>query len=149
MSRLILVSAAGLRPGEHVPDIFLLSAMEMADLSHHTLQARAAAREWALKLPGDPDRFARYLRNRAAMAHLGWNPYLHDPKLPARLHRVTAPALILWGARDGLFPASCARQWAGLLPGAELKIIPEAGHLPLEEQTGAAVRAVLDFCGVS
>ena len=147
--RLFLVSAAGLRPGEHVPDIFLLSAMELADLTHHTREGRSAAREWARQLAGDPDRFARYLRNRAAMAHLGWNPYLHDPKLPSRLHRITAPALILWGARDGLFPVSCAHQWAGLLPAASLKIIPEAGHLPLEEQAGAAVRAVLDFCAAS
>ncbi len=149
VSRLILVSAAGLRAGEHTPDIFLLSAMEMADLTHHTQEGRAAARRWAMELADDPGQFARYLRNRAAMAHLGWNPYLHDPKLPRRLHRITAPALVVWGARDGLFPVSCAHRWAELLPSAELKIIPEAGHLPLEEQAGAAVRAVLDFCGRS
>ena len=149
VSRLILVAPAGLRPGEHVPDIFLLSAVELADLTHHTQQARTAAREAARQLAGNPEQFARYLRNRAAMAHLGWNPYLHDPKLPGRLHRITARTLILWGARDGVLPVSCAHQWAGLLPGAELKIIPEAGHLPLEEQAGAAVGAVLNFCAGS
>ncbi|MGE5136528.1 MAG: alpha/beta fold hydrolase [Gemmatimonadota bacterium] len=149
VSKLVLVSAAGLRAGEHIPDIFLLSAMELADLTHHTQEGRAAGREWARQLADDPETHARYLRNRAALAHLGWNPYLHDPKLPRRLHRVTAPALVVWGARDGVFPVSCAHRWAGLLPAAELKIIPEAGHVPLEEQTGATVRAVLDFCGVS
>lgn len=145
--KLILVSAAGLRPAEPVPDIFRLSPAELADLTFHTGEAAAAARRAAEELAGQPAAFARYLRDRAATAHLGWNPYLHDPKLPRRLHRITAPALIVWGAQDRLLPPACAHRWAGLLPGARLAIIPDAGHLPLTEQAGAAAAAVLSFCG--
>lgn len=145
--KLVLISAAGLRISEPVPDIFRLSAEEMAGLTFHTSEAAAAARQWARQLADQPAWFERYLRNRAATAHLGWNPYLHDPKLPRRLHRITAPVLILWGAQDRLLPAACARQWAGLLPGAQLTIIDEAGHLPLSEQAEAAATAVLTFCG--
>ncbi|MBO0785420.1 MAG: alpha/beta fold hydrolase, partial [Actinobacteria bacterium] len=146
VSKLILVSAAGIRAAEPVPDMFLLSAAELAELIHHAPDARAAAVAEAQQRAGDPAAFERYLRNRAATAHLGWNPYLHDPKLPRRLHRVTAPALIMWGRQDRLLPASLARRWSELLPGARLEIIEEAGHLPLTERAGAAVAAVLAFC---
>lgn len=146
VSKLILVSAAGIRAAEPAPDMFLLSATELAELVHYAPAARAAAVAEAQQRAEDPAAFERYLRNRGATAHLAWNPYLHDPKLPGRLHRVTAPALILWGARDRLLPASLARRWAELLPGARLEIIDEAGHLPLAEQAGAAVAAVRAFC---
>lgn len=145
VSKLVLVSAAGVRAEAHAADIFLLSALEMAGLTFHTAEGRAAARQEAQGLADDPERLARYLRNRAALAHLGWNPYLHDPKLPGRLHRITAPTLILWGAHDALFPTGYARRWAELLPHAQLKILRETGHRPLEEQVGAAVTALLAF----
>lgn len=145
VSRLALISAAGIRAPEHAADIFLLGAAELADLAFHTGGARAAARQQAQRLAGEPDRFARYLRNRAALAHLGWNPYLHDPKLPQRLHRITAPTLILWGSHDAILPAGYSHRWAELLPSAQLTIIREAGHRPLEEQAGATVAALLAF----
>jgi pimeloyl-ACP methyl ester carboxylesterase len=147
VSRLILIAPAGLRPDQPAPDMFGLSATEMADLLYHGAQARAAAREQAGKLATDTGLFTRYLRNRAATAHLGWNPYLHDPKLPQRLHRITAPVLILWGAHDRLLPPSGARRWAGLLPDATVELIDGAGHLPLAEAPGPSLAAVLAFCG--
>lgn len=146
VSKLVLVAPAGLRPQQPVPDVFRLSPTELAELLYHTASARSAAAAEAAQLAEDTDAFARYLRNRAATAHLGWNPYLHDPKLARRLHRITAPALILWGAGDRLLPASGASQWAALLPAAQVRIIEEAGHLPLTEQPAATVAAILSFC---
>jgi len=125
------------------------SPAELAELTYRTDEARSAAREQAERLADDPGRFERYLRNRSATAHLGWNPYLHDPKLPRRLHRVTAPALILWGAQDRLLPVRHARRWAELLPSTHVTVIEDAGHLPLAEQPGASLRAIRSFCGES
>jgi pimeloyl-ACP methyl ester carboxylesterase len=71
------------------------------------------------------------------------------PKLPRRLHRVTAPTLILWGAQDRLLPARHARCWAEQLPSSQLTIIDDAGHLPLAEQPGASLEAIWAFCGES
>lgn len=147
VSRLILAGAFGIRADEPAPDVFLLNPAELADLTNHTGEARSAAARRAGRLADDADRLARYLRNRGATAHLGWNPYLHDPKLPRRLHRITAPTLILWGAEDRILPAGQARRWAGLVPGARLAIIDEAGHLPLAEQAGASLEAIWTFCG--
>jgi pimeloyl-ACP methyl ester carboxylesterase len=142
VAALVLAGPFGLRAGEPVPDVFLRAPAELAELTYHTSRARSAALEQAGLLADDPDRFARYLRNRSATAHLGWNPYLHDPKLPRRLHRITAPTLIVWGAQDRILPAGHARRWAELLPGARVEIIDQAGHLPFDEQPAASLRAL-------
>lgn len=146
VTKLILAGAWGIRTEDAAPDIFLLDPAELADQTYHTAGARSAARRQAEELAEDAGLFERYLRNRSATAHLGWNPYLHDPKLPRRLHRITAPTLVLWGAQDRLRPVSHARHWAGLLPRARLTIIDDAGHLPLAEQAGASLQAIRDFC---
>ena len=39
------------------------------------------------------------------LALLVWEPYMHNPKLRHRLHRVTAPTLFLRGESDGLVSA--------------------------------------------
>ena len=149
VSKLILAGACGIRAGQPVPDVFLLNPVELAALSYHTGEARSAALQQAGQLADDADRFALYLRNRAAAAHLGWNPYLHDPKLPRRLHRITAPTLILWGAQDRVLPVGQARRWAELLPDAQVAIIDDAGHLPFAEQADASLQALRTFCGES
>jgi len=148
-AKLILAAPRGIRTDARIPDIFLLSPAELAELTYYTDEARSAARRQAEQLADDPARFQRYLRNRSATAHLGWNPYLHDPKLPGRLHRAIAPTLILWGAQDRLLPVRHARRWAELLPRDEVTIIEEAGHLPLAEQPDASLLAIQAFCGGS
>ena len=58
----------------------------------------------------------------------------------------TVPTRILVGTRDTLTPVRSARQLAAGIPGAELEVIPGAGHmLPLEapERIAAAIEAVL------
>ena len=82
----------------------------------------------------------------AATARLGWDPYLHDPKLRKRLHRITCPTLVVRGGADALVPAAHAEAYAAEIPGAQLVVIEGAGHLlPLEKpaELAAAVRA---FC---
>ena len=59
------------------------------------------------------------------------------------LRKCQVPTLILCGAHDALCPVKRHAFMAELIPGAELRVIEEAGHLPtLEcpEQTTAALR---------
>ena len=70
---------------------------------------------------------------------------MHDPKLRHRLHRVTAPTLLLRGASDGLVSAEYLARYAALFPHARTAEIAEAGHAPQIEQPAAFTRAVLDF----
>ena len=39
-------------------------------------------------------------RNREADARFAWSPYMHNPKLKGRLHRIRMPTLLLWGTAD-------------------------------------------------
>ena len=74
----------------------------------------------------------------AATAKLGWDPYLHNPKLRGRLRRITAPTLIVAGAQDGLVPLAHAETYAAEIPGADLEVIDDAAHwLPFEKPDGA------------
>lgn len=73
---------------------------------------------------------------------LGDRPY--DPKLPRYLGRLTMPTLLVWGESDRLTPVEQHRTWARLLPKAEVRLFPNAGHLVLDESQ-AAVAAIRDF----
>lgn len=145
VTALVLAGAAGIRADVPTPDIFTLDPAEVAALTYHRPGLRAAAVDQAGKLQDEPERFQRYLRNRMACAHLGWNPYLHDPKLPGRLHRIVAPVLVVWGARDRLLPPGYAHQWVAALPAALLRIVDDTGHLPSAEQPDVFAAMVAEF----
>jgi len=44
------------------------------------------------------------------------------------LARIEAPAAIIWGEKDGLFPLATARAMAAALPRASLTVVPGCGH---------------------
>ena len=46
------------------------------------------------------DESLRAARNREATARFCWSPYMHNPKLKGRLHRINIPTLFLWGTAD-------------------------------------------------
>jgi pimeloyl-ACP methyl ester carboxylesterase len=70
---------------------------------------------------------------------------MHNTKLKRRLHRVTAPALFMRGASDGLVSDEYLKAYAGLLPNARTTTIAAAGHAPHLEQPEAFASAVLEF----
>jgi pimeloyl-ACP methyl ester carboxylesterase len=85
-------------------------------------------------------------RNREATALYGWEPYLHNPKLRYRLHRINIPTLLLWGASDRFVtPGYYGTAYQKSIPGAKLEIVDEAGHLPHIEQPEACVERILKF----
>jgi len=82
-------------------------------------------------------------KSLGATAKLGWDPYLHNPKLRGRLRRVTAPTLVIAGAQDGLVPIAHAETYGREIPGARLAVIHGAAHwLPFEkpDELAALVR---------
>lgn len=145
IAKLVLVCPAGLRPPVPVPDLFTMDPMELAMLVHHQPEVRQAGVAAVSEMNGDSERFTRYLRNRAATAHLGWNPYLHDPKLAGRLHRVGCEVLLIWGARNQLLPPECALAWQQALVGSRLELVKDAGHRPQAEQPEAFTALVKKF----
>ena len=67
------------------------------------------------------------------------------PVLNLTLRRITAPTMILWGQDDRYFPLGQAERSVGCIPGAELRVIPCAGHAPFLEQPGLFRDALEDF----
>lgn len=62
-----------------------------------------------------------------------------------RLARITSPTLILWGAQDRLIPPATAARFLQLLPGAQLVLYPDLGHVPHEEDPRRTATDVLAF----
>ena len=61
------------------------------------------------------------------------------------LRGAALPALILCGRHDRLCPLERHTLMASLIPGAELKVIEDAGHLPTLEQPEATTHALQDW----
>lgn len=82
-------------------------------------------------------------RNGPAMiAHLEQFT-LPDPV--AKLGRVKAPTLILWGGRDSFIPVGDADRIAAAIPGSTRVIVDGAGHLPQEEAPAETLAALRGF----
>ena len=63
-----------------------------------------------------------------------------------QLSQVTHPTLVLWGERDQTLPVAAAHLFHELIPNSTLKLYPELGHVPMEEdpaRTASDVRAFL------
>lgn len=65
--------------------------------------------------------------------------------LSKRLHRVSAPTLIVWGEEDALISVDYADEFARRIPNSRVARIPGAGHIPQVEATQTTLRHVLPF----
>jgi pimeloyl-ACP methyl ester carboxylesterase len=145
VARLVLVSPLGIKVGDRetrdIPDIFALHPDEVLRLQYHD-PSRARLDHAALS----DDRLTVIARNREATALYAWEPYFHDPKLRARLRRITVPTLLLWGADDRFVaPDYYGAAYRDAIPGAGLETIAAAGHFPHLEQPAAVVERVRAF----
>jgi pimeloyl-ACP methyl ester carboxylesterase len=84
-------------------------------------------------------------RNREATARYAWSPYMHDPKLRGRLHRIDIPTLVLWGASDRLVSESYGRAYCAAVTDARFELIERAGHFPHLEQPQIFAARVFSF----
>jgi pimeloyl-ACP methyl ester carboxylesterase len=142
--KLVLVAPEGVKLGPadklDIPDIYAMPANELERISYHD----PAQMQIDLSRLSDEELAIR-VRNRETTALLVWEPYMHNPKLRHRLHRVTAPTLFVRGESDGLVPADYIAAYARLLPNARVETIAAAGHSPHLEQPEAFARVVLEF----
>lgn len=144
VSKLVLVNSAGVRVagspmGEmFIDDLAKLRALLFKDPNHPAVKL-------AMPTGLDDPRILLWLRAREASARVGWNPYLHNPRLAAHLHRITCPTKILWGRHDQLIPLPHGEFLASKIPGATLEVFENAAHmLPFEEPEKFA-SSVSDF----
>jgi pimeloyl-ACP methyl ester carboxylesterase len=143
VQRMVLVNPVGLYlPEAPIAELFGRSPAELAEMlfvdqAHPVAAAMHAMEEFT----GDVGKQVEIpielvlpmWKALGATARLGWDPYLHDPKLRGRLRRITAPTLVIAGGHDGLVPLAHAETYAAEIPDASLVVVDQAAHwLPFE-----------------
>jgi pimeloyl-ACP methyl ester carboxylesterase len=140
ISRVVLVDAGGLEVDDHpAADFFSLTPDQVTEMAYY-----------------QPDRFrvdvsalpeqakAAIAGNRAALQAYTTQG-MTDPSLLGQLSAVRVPVLVVWGAADRIYPPEHGEAFAKAIPGAQLVMLDEAGHLPQLEAPSALLAAVLDF----
>jgi pimeloyl-ACP methyl ester carboxylesterase len=146
LSHLVLANAIGIKVGDRetrdIADIFAITESQFNELAY--CDPRVGARDYKSMADADVMTAAR---NREALGRYGWSPYMHNPKLKGRLHRIRIPTLFLWGASDRILSESYGRAYAAAIPGATFEVIERAGHFPHLEQPEAFADRALAFIG--
>lgn len=81
--------------------------------------------------------------DRAALAQGARELFAYDGR--ARLAAITAPALVLCGANDEMFPFAASRVIADGLSDAQVGVLARSGHAPYLDHPGAFSTAVTGF----
>lgn len=145
---LVLVDAAGWPrtgdEGESRPVIFKLLEVGLARKLIKDLDMSSLIRSGLEDSFADPafvtdemvDRYASLARapcHRDALLALSAGRDARTEASAERLAVLSMPTLVMHGEQDNLIPASHGEQFAAAIPGAELKLYPDVGHLPQEE----------------
>lgn len=145
VSRMVLVSSLGLWLDD-VPtlDFFSLTPSEEAKALWFDPECQAAS---SFALPSDPEAKQEAMIERAkTLSSIGkfiWP--IPDRGLPKRAHRIDAPTLLVWGDSDTIVPAEYAQAFQDLIPGSELDVIDNCGHLPQYERSDRLVISISSF----
>jgi pimeloyl-ACP methyl ester carboxylesterase len=65
--------------------------------------------------------------------------------LMKELGKITAPTLIFWGKQDRIIPVAHAQIAVSKIPGTQLHVFDECGHMPMFEYPEKFNKIVLDF----
>jgi pimeloyl-ACP methyl ester carboxylesterase len=150
VKKLVLIGPAGLWLDEcPTADFFAMTPEELVEAVFYDPQSDLA--KAFLAMPQDHDAANEVLIQRvrgfATAGRFLWP--LPDRGLSERLYRVKAPVLLVWGEGDKIIPPRYARAFQELLTSSEkvqTVMIPQAGHMPLLEQTRQTTSALVEFC---
>jgi pimeloyl-ACP methyl ester carboxylesterase len=144
ISKLVLVDAYGIKVGgpydRDITDFWCLHPAEVLKLKWHDTE------KGKRDFPSMPeDKLTVVARNIESLARFCWDPFMHNPMLKRRLHRIKVPTRLIWGERDGIVKPAYGKAYADAISGATFKAIPGAGHLPQLEQPEAFMAALREF----
>jgi pimeloyl-ACP methyl ester carboxylesterase len=144
LSHLVMANAVGIKTGDResrdIVDIWALLFDEYNALAY--FDPNVGKRDYKT-LPAAESLAAA--RNREAYGRFCWSPYMHNPKLKGRLHRLRIPTLFLWGTADRILSDKYGRAYCAAIAGARFEPIERAGHFPHLEQPEEFARRALAF----
>jgi pimeloyl-ACP methyl ester carboxylesterase len=144
ISGLVLADAFGIKTGDReardIADIYAVTDKKLAELVYAD----------PARMTSDPrtrpeNELVFMARSRESTGRYAWSPYMHDPKLKGRLHRIHVSTLVLWGEADRVAKPDYGRAYAAAIPTARFDTIENAGHFPHLEQPEAFADRVMDF----
>ncbi|MEV5612133.1 alpha/beta fold hydrolase [Streptomyces sp. NPDC052225] len=153
-SRLALVDPVALAPwgsptyrllGEHA-DVFRQLPADLHEALVHRYISSASR-------PGlRPDTHARLVEPWLSEAgrdsfyrQIEQNDQRFTDDIQGRYGELELPVLVCWGAEDSWIPVARGHELAGLIPGAELRVIEGAGHLVQEDAPAELTYALGEF----
>lgn len=144
--RVVLCSPLGLwRPDLPIANWMTTPASELPALLFSDPDCAAA--KAALTPPADPEAAVTVLSSmvwaQACTGKFVWS--IPDRGLRKRLHRLTAPTLIVWGEDDALIPAGYASEFGAAIADSQVEIVAGAGHIPQAEQMATTLALVRGF----
>ncbi len=144
--KLVLVNAVGLWNDAHpVADFFAMTPDQLAIALWHDPESDVA--KAAMAIPEDEQaQLEAFLLRSQHLSTAGkflWP--IPDKGLKKRIHRIKAPTHILWGQSDGLAPVAYAQEFQQSIPGSQVTIMPQCGHMPMYEDPAGFVSTVTSF----
>ena len=143
VAKLVLGAPLGLRTAErrkmHVTDLFMLDPKQVDSVMQVT-----PVKETNLAALPEP-MLERIARNAEAVSLFGWSPYLYNPKLHLRLHRIKVPTVVLWGEDDRLAPLDYGKNFAAQLKQGRLETLAGCGHRIYVDSPQAAAETIVNF----
>jgi pimeloyl-ACP methyl ester carboxylesterase len=138
IDRLVLVAPMGLTAPDVPPPNF--AAVAPQDLPALFVHDPKFIEPFWPRSPGAEFRALR-AREDAAALRTRQAAAAGEARMRALVRALVMPTLLLWGAEDHILPATLLPEWRAELPGATAVIIPQGGHLLLDESPAAGVLA--------
>jgi len=146
VSKLVLLCPIGLwtdgRPFKN-PNLLSLAELGAAAFADPT----GPVATMALTLPEDPEALGEALIAISwamGVSTKFWWP-IPDRGLDKRIHRITAPTLVVWGAQDGIISPDYAADFARLIADGRAEVLSNAAHVPQLERFDVVPDMVREF----
>ena len=146
VSKMVLIDPIGLwRDDYPVTNPLLLSPEELVATLFSSLEPEPV--QDFLRMPSDPKEAGIATADMVwALGTTGKFFYpIPDRGLKKRIHRITAPTLIIWGEEDALISSVYAQEFADRIADSRVEIIEGVGHVPQWEHLEKTSSLVLDY----
>lgn len=153
VEELILVDPSGMDSGKGVPAVFKLARTPILSGLIKYITPRSMIEKNLKEVYHDDSKISeelvdRYyemtLRKGNRQAFIDRARLIEEDR-SAELSKITQPTLLIWGEEDFWTPFENASRFAKAIPNAQLKVMKNTGHVPMEERPVESLKFVQQF----